>query len=200
MSTDKKNREIKVKDTELSELRKTLFEITDEIKVTEKEKKKLFKDKNRADDIALHRLHKLRIAKGKEKRLRDTLEDDRLPKKHTGISGNFSQRVIQWEAEVGRHGGARRWLIWIVQLICELLVDGAPPSSIPGIIRTTYSTYNKKEPNNLPSVNFVRQCRVIVQIIGETLAAIKLARVEEWSQMFTDSTTRRQISFQNLII
>ena len=32
------------------------------------------------------------------------------------------------------------------------------------------------------------------------LAAIKLARVEKWSQLFTDGTTKRQISFQNLII
>ena len=68
------------------------------------------------------------------------------------------------------------------------------------LIQTTYLTYNQKAPTNLPSANFVQQWRVIVQIIAETLAAIKLATVEKWSQLFTDGTTKRQISFQNLII
>ena len=147
-------------------------------------------------------MQKIRTVKETNQRMRDTLEDERssITKTDTETSDNHSTRLIRRKAEDGRHGGVRRWPIWIVQLICELLVDGAPPSSIPGIIQTTYSTYNQKPPTNLPLVNFVRQYRVIIQIIGETLAAIKLARVEKWSQLFTDGTTRRQISFQNLII
>ena len=90
--------------------------------------------------------------------MRDTLEDERssITKTDTETSDNHSTRLIRREAEVGRHGGVRRWPIWIVQLICELLVDGDPLSSLPGIILATYLTYNQKAPTNLPSVNFVR--------------------------------------------
>ena len=125
--------------------------------------------------------------------MRDALEENKTP----SIENAYK---IKREAEVGRHGGPRRWPIWIVQMICELLVNGAAPSSIPGIILTTTWMFNKKQPDKLPSVNFIRQCRVVVQIIGETLAAIKLARAESWSQLFTDATTRQQISFQKVIV
>ena len=47
---------------------------------------------------------------------------------------------------------------------------------------------------------FVRQCRVIVQVIGETITAIKLASAEKWDQLWTDATTRCQCPFQALII
>ena len=47
---------------------------------------------------------------------------------------------------------------------------------------------------------FVRQCRVIVQVIGETITAIKLASAENWDQLWTDATTQRQCPFQALII
>ena len=49
-------------------------------------------------------------------------------------------------------------------------------------------------------VSFVRKYRIIAQINGETIAAIKLARINSWEQLFTDGTSRRQVSFQNLII
>jgi hypothetical protein len=39
-----------------------------------------------------------------------------------------------------------------------------------------------------------------VQVIGETIAAIKLASAEKWDQLWTDATTRRQCPFQALII
>ena len=52
----------------------------------------------------------------------------------------------------------------------------------------------------MPSVNFVRECRVVVEIIGETLVAIKLGRTEFWDQLWTDLTTRRQIPCAALII
>ena len=99
--------------------------------------------------------------------------------------------------QVGRGG---KWQPWVIQYICELLVIGTPPASIPSIISTSYQTYYSKEPNEVPQVSFVRQCRVIVQVIGETIAAIKLASAEKWDQLWTDVTTRRQCPFQALII
>jgi hypothetical protein len=49
-------------------------------------------------------------------------------------------------------------------------------------------------------VNFVRECCVVIEVIGETMAAIKLAWEEEWGQLWTDATTRRQIPFRTLIV
>ena len=99
---------------------------------------------------------------------------------------------------VGRGGG--KWQPWVIQYICELLVIGTPPASIPSIISSSYQTYYGKEPEEVPQISFVRQCRVIVQVIGETIAAIKLASAEKWDQLWTDATTRRQCPFQALII
>jgi len=63
-----------------------------------------------------------------------------------------------------------------------------------------YETLYKEEPDELPSVNFVRECRVFVEVMGETLTAIKLANAPEWLQLWTNATTRRQIPFTALII
>jgi hypothetical protein len=43
-------------------------------------------------------------------------------------------------------------------------------------------------------------CRVVVEVMGETIAAIKLAEAPSWSQLWTDGTTRRQIPFTALVI
>ena len=63
-----------------------------------------------------------------------------------------------------------------------------------------YETLYAEKPEELPSVNFVRRCRVVVEIIGETIAAIKLASADNWKQLWTDATTRRQIPFTALVI
>ena len=46
----------------------------------------------------------------------------------------------------------------------------------------------------------MRRYRVVVQVLGETMAAIKLGQAESWQQMFTDGTTRQQVSFQNIVV
>jgi uncharacterized membrane protein len=108
----------------------------------------------------------------------------------------------EWADEEAKHkrGGARRWPIWVVQLICELLVNGTSPSAIPANIQTMYETLTGETPADVPSVNFVRQCRVVVEVIGETITALKLASAEDWKAIWTDATTRRQISFTALVI
>ncbi len=108
----------------------------------------------------------------------------------------------EWADEEAAHkqGGARRWPIWVVQLICELLVNGTAPSAIPSNIQTMYETLYGETPADLPSVNFVRQCRVVVEVIGETVTALKLASANNWKALWTDATTRRQIPFTALVI
>jgi hypothetical protein len=97
--------------------------------------------------------------------------------------------TLPTQVELNRVGRGGKWQPWVIQYICELLVIGTPPASIPSIISSSYQTYYGKEPNEIPQVSFVRQCRVIVQVIGETIAAIKLASAEKWDQLWTDATT-----------
>jgi hypothetical protein len=66
------------------------------------------------------------------------------------------QMQKEWADEdaAARRGGGRRWPIWVVQLICELLVNGTAPSSIPSNIETMYETLygiNQKKCRQLTS-------------------------------------------------
>jgi hypothetical protein len=97
-------------------------------------------------------------------------------------------------------GGSRHWPPWVVQMICELLINGTAPTAVPSTIQSIYETQYNEPPDELPSVNFVRECQVVVEIIGETMVAIKLGHAEIWYQLWTESTTRRQIPFTALII
>ena len=97
-------------------------------------------------------------------------------------------------------GGSRHWPPWVVQMICELLINGTAPTAVPSTIQSIYETLYNEPPEELPSLNFVRECQVVVEIIGETMVAIKLGHAEIWDQLWTDSTTRRQIPFTALII
>ena len=107
----------------------------------------------------------------------------------------------EWEDDTAarKKGGRQKWPVWVVQLVCELLVNGTPPSAIPSNIRTIYATLFDEDVSP-PSIKFCRDCRAIVQIVGETIAAIKLARAKKWGQLWTDATTRRQIPFSALVI
>ena len=108
----------------------------------------------------------------------------------------------EWADETAKakKGGRKRWPVWVVQLICELLVNGTPPTAVPGNIQIMYETLYGEKTEDLPSDSFVRSCRPVVEVIGETIAAIKLANAGDWDQLWTDATTRRQIPFTALII
>ena len=120
------------------------------------------------------------------------------------LSSASKKKTMKKERRNAEHarqnGGKRNWPVWVVQLICELLVNGTPPSAIPANILTMYETLYGETTKDLPSVSFVRSCRVVVEVIGETVTAIKLARAGSWKQLWTDATTRRQIPFTALII
>ena len=48
-------------------------------------------------------------------------------------------------------------------LICNLLVNGTPPSAVPDNIQMMSAAMTGQEVTELPCINFVRQCRVVVQ-------------------------------------
>jgi hypothetical protein len=122
---------------------------------------------------------------------------ERYTQELDSMKGNKKQ--LKKTRGVGRKG-ALSWEVWVVQVCCELLVNGTPPSAIPFSIGTLYETLYDNEPDEFPSINFVRQCRITVQIVGETITAMKLAGVDNWKEITFDATTRRQVPFQAVVI
>ena len=88
----------------------------------------------------------------------------------------------------------------IVLLICDILVNGMPPSTVPDNIQTISAAMIGQEVTELPCINFVRQCCVVVQNMNSNLAALRVGEADKWHQLFTDGTSRIQIAFQNLVI
>jgi hypothetical protein len=110
------------------------------------------------------------------------------------------RKEIKRERPLGRRGGGARWPVHIVLLICELLTVGNPPSAIPGTLQIAHDTFRGCELKELPTVDFVRKCRSVLENLNLMLAAKRLGEAASWHQLFTDGTTRRQIAFQNLVI
>lgn len=105
---------------------------------------------------------------------------------------------IKRERAIGRHGGSDKWPPLIVLWICELLVNGTSPTAVPYVLQTASSYLNGEEVKELPSVSFVRECRIVVQILNEMIAAYLLSQASSWDQVFFDGTTRRQQAFLTL--
>ena len=87
-------------------------------------------------------------------------------------------------------------------MILEILSQRTPPSCIAANILTIAELLN---PNceivhELPSVSFIRDCQSVNLHLTKTLSAYTLAKLKEYSELFTDGTSRRQTSIQNLII
>jgi hypothetical protein len=63
-----------------------------------------------------------------------------------------------------------------------------------------YTALYNQPPEETPSVNYVRRCCIVREVIGETMEAMKLVQAPSRDQLWTDATTRRQIPFTTLII
>ena len=89
---------------------------------------------------------------------------------------NKKEMKKEWDkdCEAGKRGGSRSWPVWVVQLICELLVNGTPHTAIPGNISVMYESLYGEEPDKAPSISFCQHCRVTVQVVGETMAALRI--------------------------
>lgn len=109
-------------------------------------------------------------------------------------------KKIRVNADNNKAGGGRVFPWWMVQTICEMLVNGTPPSAVSGNMLALHRAICGSPPEDLPCVNYVRHCRVVTEVIVEAMAAIKLANAPIWDELHTDSTSRRQIPFTALII
>ena len=88
----------------------------------------------------------------------------------------------------------------MVLLVCAILITDVPPTAIPSRIYTLYETLTCVEPTQVPSASFIRRCCTVVQVVGETIAAWKLADAESRIQIFTDATYRRKCIFKALVV
>lgn len=204
------------------------FEMAEEWKLAKKEKRDAIKKHDKMKDLAASRLDKWHAEVNARRDAENELarqtkimkksdeimekyraeisrsKEDMAAKKEEWIANQPSRRKLkrEWASEVARkkRGGRQKWPVWVVQLICELLINGTSPAAVPRNLRTMYETLYEEKPDDVPSINFVRQCRVVVENVSETIAAIKLGNAKDWSQLFTDATSRRQVSFTALII
>ena len=110
------------------------------------------------------------------------------------------RKEIKKEKPIGRKGGGKKWPVHVVLLICELLVNGTPPSAVPKNMQSTSAYFIGAEANELPGVDYVRKCRTVIENLNLMFAGMRLGNAPAWHQLFTDGTTRRQIAFQNLVI
>ena len=98
-------------------------------------------------------------------------------------------------------GGTSSWPTYVWEIIIEQLINGTPPTSVnANIIRMIKTFSPSTEIQELPSIWTIHHARTVLLDIGQTLAAYRIAKADKWEQLFTDGTSRRQISFQNLII
>ena len=77
---------------------------------------------------------------------------------------------IKRERQGGRRGGSGKWPVHIVLLIFEILVNGTAPSAVPLNIQTFSVELTVTAACELPSVDFVRKCRVVLHNVNETLS------------------------------
>lgn len=198
----------------IESLKEDNLELRKMLKAAESDGRAANRSARKARKLAHDCLFKLRQERERRKQAEDeAIELDKTTRKTSQLLDEYKLLVEnsestkkrmqkEWRSQEEAHsrGGKKSWPVWVVQLICELLVNGSLPTSIQENIRTWYGTLYGESPNEVPSCNFIRECRVVVEVIGETVAAIKLASAESWKQAWTDATSRRQIPFGALII
>ena len=197
---------------QINELNSWTFELVDEANTAMEEKRISLRRLKRAGRLARLRLKRVNELKTRNNQL---VENDIDLEKQVAAQDAVIHRykILLSESKPnqlmkrcrrkdrnGKLGGAPAWEDWVVLMVCELLVLGIPPASIPGSILTVYETLTGESPNEIPSASFIRRCRTVVQVVGETIAAWKLAESDDWRQIFTDATSRRQCAFQALIV
>ena len=191
-------------------------ELVEEVQSAKKDRRVALKLYDKSKDANEKRLNKLQLEKEEKNVLKDELtqafkeiarllymqqaQQQVIEEYKSMIDGFKSSKLnLKREFTLGRRGGAS-WPLWVTEVSCELLVNGSPPSAIPSTIGTLFATLYNEEPKTIPSLNYVRQCRVLVQTIGETITAMKLSACSNWAEIFFDATTRRQVPFSAVVI
>ena len=177
-------------------------QLAEEVKSANNDRQVALKLYNKSKDRAGKHLNKLQLEKEEKNVLKDELTQ--ALKTHESQQNEIARMLNRQQAQEQvieeykimidgfklsklnlkrefKLGGDAIWPLWVTKVCCELLVNGSPPSAIPSSIRTLIRTLYGEKPKKLSSLNYVRQCRVLVQIIGETITAMKLAMCPDWA-------------------
>ena len=97
--------------------------------------------------------------------------------------------------------GQATWPLYVWELIIEQLVNGTPPSSVnPNIVTFIKKLSPSIVIHELPSIWTIQRAQTVLLAIVQTLATYHIAKAGKWEQMFTDGTSHKQVTFQDLII
>ena len=78
----------------------------------------------------------------------------------------------------------------MLQLVLEILLNRTPPSTIAANIASQLALVNPgAKIESLHGECYIRKCRTILRIFGETITAYRLGKQEKWKQLFTDGTS-----------
>jgi hypothetical protein len=83
-----------------------------------------------------------------------------------------------------------------------MLAHRTPPSCVvPNILSAAEVLLpNVSIIQEVPSIRFVRSCRSVLLHVTKTLASYQIGKANSYEQLFSDGTSRRQTSIQNVII
>ena len=169
------------------------YELVDKVKNANSAKRTAIKLYDKSKEAATRRLGQLWQEKEQKNELKDELtrvlkmleaQEAQLNEYKSMVKTlKASKRNLSREVTASCRGGVR-WPLWVTEVCCELLVNGSPPLAIPSSIGTFFASLYGEEPRKIPSLNYVRQCWVLVQTIGETITAMKLAACSNWAEIF----------------
>jgi hypothetical protein len=155
-----------------------------EVKCAKRTERAAIKLYNKSKEAASKRLDKLLLEKEEKNQFKDELthvlkaqdaQQKLLQEYKTMVEQlRSTKQNLKREFKIGRSGGSR-WPLWVTKVCCGLLVNESPPSAIPSSNGCLFTALYGEEPKKIPSLNYVKQCRVLIQIIGDTITAMKLA-------------------------
>ena len=94
------------------------------------------------------------------------------------------------------------WSNSVTQLVCEIISYDTPPSCITANILSQAKTTHPSSTvlHNIPSINYILECRSVLLCITKTLATFESAKIPTWEHLFTDGTISQQVTNKNFII
>ena len=131
----------------IDELHEKITEARTKVRTVNKDIKSANKFKCKATSVAQKRLDLLNDLKVRFNNVKDLLIDE--TKEHKVLSKlehiKMLKMQIKKEKTIGRRGGASRWSVHIVLLICEMLVNGTPPMAVPANLQSTQAAFTGVE-------------------------------------------------------
>ena len=97
--------------------------------------------------------------------------------------------------------GAPSWPLFVCEMVLESLVNGTPPSTVNGNIRSIVERVSPVTViKELPSIWTIRRARTVSLVIVQALDAYRLAKADTWGQLYLDESEIRPNNFQDLVI